>query len=183
MDTTIYKGQDGSIFSCTCKSDRYGFTHVVTWLTPSGSQYEGRARWVNRTWETYTYETAIYNAIEKRAARLFEELLDNYKDFFRVQRMTRKQKAAFCDWVKRHFAIDNPRLYHGANAYYTGLLESLTETCNAMTAARARSYEFKRGGEIPTTPLDLLYNALGYDYMSAYEDYKRSQASKNEGGR
>lgn len=182
MDTTIYKGQDGSIFSCTCKSNRYGFTHVATWLTPSGSQYEGRARWVNRTWETYTYETAIYNAIEKRAARLFEELLDNYKDFFRVQRMTRKQKAAFCEFVRKEIAG-----YNGVAVYphkaRRATLRGVLETCNAMTAARARSCEFKRGGEIPTTPLDLLYNALGYDYMSAYEDYKRPQAPKNEGGR
>lgn len=181
MDTTIIKSQDSSVFSCTCKSDRYGFTHVVTWLTPSGSQYEGRARWINRTWETYTYETAIYNAIEGRARVLFEELLADYKNVFDVSRMTRKQKAAFCEFVQDVFIRGVERY---ASAYFRNMYKKeLAETCNAMTAARARSYEFKRGGEIPTTPLDLLYNALGYDYKSAYEDYKRAQAPKNEGGR
>lgn len=90
---------------CECKSDRYGFTHICHLIIEGENMCEGRARWINRTWETFTYQTALRNAIERGAACLFDNALYCWQNNNGVSRMTRKQKALFAAW---YVSADNP---------------------------------------------------------------------------
>lgn len=54
------------IFNCAGFSrGRNGFAHECYLFGPDGLQTEGVARWVNRTWESFKYQTAIDEAINK----------------------------------------------------------------------------------------------------------------------
>ena len=52
---------------------RYGFAHECSIYGPDGVSAKGLARWCNHTWENFTYETSIRDAIEKLPAEYQQE--------------------------------------------------------------------------------------------------------------
>lgn len=138
---------NGNIFVCDTRSHRSGFTHVCMWQDSNGCTYEGRAHWINRTWEAYTYETAIKAAINNRASYLLERELEDFKEARSYKAMTRKRKAEFTTYID--VCKNGP----------------LATCCSAMDYARRLSYMWGRGDDVPTKPSYF----LPYEYKTALE--------------
>lgn len=49
---------------CTYSNTRNGFKHTATLLINNWSIAETSCHYLNRTWESYTYQTAIFSAID-----------------------------------------------------------------------------------------------------------------------
>lgn len=63
--TTTQQKQKFFIY-CKSESTRYGFRHLATISDEYGYTLSvGKACYYNRTWEYYTFQTVIYNALSK----------------------------------------------------------------------------------------------------------------------
>ena len=64
--------------------------------------HTSRARYYNRTWECYQYQTVMINCLYEYR----EELLNRYeyifRDKFNVKRMTKHLRETFEAWLKEH---------------------------------------------------------------------------------
>ena len=66
------------LFVNQTRCHRSGFTHVSIVMRNNCEIAEGKAHWVNRTWEYYRYElsmkNAVYNLIEEQKSRLTRQV-------------------------------------------------------------------------------------------------------------
>lgn len=84
------------------RSYNYGFTHISNlyrvidykdggrdsvWIN------EGRAHWINRTWETWTYQTACKAAVYNEINEIKEHIKQQYKDAQGFKKITAKRRA------------------------------------------------------------------------------------------
>ena len=61
----FYKIND-LIYACACKSNRSGFVHCVQVLNKYGEKLtESKTQYYNRTWESYTFQSAMRQAQAK----------------------------------------------------------------------------------------------------------------------
>lgn len=51
-------------FKCWTENTRYGFRHLCLNMDELNKNYTSKATYYNRTWERFTYETVLENAIE-----------------------------------------------------------------------------------------------------------------------
>lgn len=63
------------IAGITCTTEtlktRNGFAHVATALLPDGITLKSRVSYINRTWESYPFQTALHRLFENVAAAEF----------------------------------------------------------------------------------------------------------------
>ena len=57
--------KENSLFICECINNRNGFKHKATYLKNNIEVQTASIQYYNRTWESYTYQTAILAAIQK----------------------------------------------------------------------------------------------------------------------
>ena len=82
------------IFINHCIGTRSGFAHISEFslMNEYGCRAAARTNYINRIWESYTYQTtmrkAVYNAIDE----LKQTLISNYKSRTGKKRMSRAEK-------------------------------------------------------------------------------------------
>ena len=58
---------------CDSESTRYGFRHLVTILRNGEEIGNGKCCYYNRTWESYEFQSALYDAVRKTKSLTEEE--------------------------------------------------------------------------------------------------------------
>ena len=80
-------------------SSRSGFWHKST-LFKDGRPYmlgDAKHHYINRTWESYTYQTAMIDAVDNAIDKIASWLIDNYKYNNNIKRLTKDKKAMLLD--------------------------------------------------------------------------------------
>lgn len=96
-----FESKNFTAYCATFSRGRKGFAHECSLYFKSrvGTTYkvEGLSKWINRTWEQFTYESCILDAIEKLPEELIEkakeELIDSH--FKKVEEETQKFLSDF----------------------------------------------------------------------------------------
>lgn len=118
METKIIETSNYSyLFVNQTRSDRYGFTHVSTVMRNNYEISEGKARWINRTWEYYRYETSMKNAVYNLIEEQKEALKYRFKVKNNISRITAKRREELEKVYAEDFLINE----------YSALLEKLAK--------------------------------------------------------
>ena len=105
-------------FTCDTTNTKNGFCHHV-FASGGGKYYEhSRVSYLNRTWESFQYETALYHAIEKFSKSLREPLrlevealaLDEHKKAERFIKAFEANFAALSDEQKKFVRDHTPEI-------------------------------------------------------------------------
>ena len=105
-------------FTCDTTNTKNGFCHHV-FASGGGKYYEhSRVSYLNRTWESFQYETALYHAIEKFSKSLREPLrleveavaLDEHKKAERFIKAFEANFAALSDEQKKFVCDHTPEI-------------------------------------------------------------------------
>lgn len=75
--------------------------HHATLFDASQELSSDKARYYNRTWECYTFQSVILSAIHKAIEQRKENIYYNYKYENNKKRLTKEQKQALTDGDKR----------------------------------------------------------------------------------
>lgn len=83
---------DGSKFDFSCDSigTRSGFAHIVTLYKDNNEISCGRANYINRTWESYRYQTAMINTVDSAISYRRDRLKYWYKYDHKIPKVSRK---------------------------------------------------------------------------------------------
>lgn len=79
-------------FNCEHINKREGFKHYVTMKHNGYYVSDGVSHWVNRTWERYTYQRAMINAVNNYLNEFEVEITEQYKRDKGIKRLTKKVK-------------------------------------------------------------------------------------------
>ena len=85
------KGHEIAFF-CDSRSTRHGFAHDSSMFVDNVPLAEGHCYYLNRTWESWNYQSACLAAVGNEIARYKDWLKDNYKYENGVSRITAKHK-------------------------------------------------------------------------------------------
>lgn len=89
------------IFYNKAQSTRTGFAHVSSVFTSDGvALTTARANYINRTWERFTYQTSMLNAVHEMVEELTSIFLNRFKEEHGVNRMTPKNKDLFKQFLE-----------------------------------------------------------------------------------
>ena len=77
-------------FICTSKNTRNGFKHKAQMLINETFVSEATQHWVNRTWESFTYQSVIENCVQNYIAQIEYGIETNYRNENNVIRKTKK---------------------------------------------------------------------------------------------
>ncbi len=112
----IFKINDRIEVVCSSESTRYGFRHLATLFENGVETAKGKCTYQNRTWESYEFQSVLFNVIQKsdlseKDKKLCKDFIDNYKEDNSMMRNTvaiAKLGEIFCedkksknDWKKR----------------------------------------------------------------------------------
>lgn len=140
-----------SIYAATFSRGRYGFAHECSiypgTVDPAFTfePVEGVRRWCNRTWESFTYESALRRAIEKLPATLrtlaTREIIDarNRSEHERCERIAGAFEAAFKsmpDGCRQAMAGATVESMEDAERL-TGVMNAIGIICNASNGGKA----------------------------------------------
>lgn len=84
------------------KSSRYGFTHACTLFINEQNRSAASVHYLNRTWETYRFQTVYRLAIHKLISDLVSRLEREYKELHGYKRMTAQRRADFNASIADH---------------------------------------------------------------------------------
>lgn len=75
------------------KGTSTGFKHTSTLFRKDGYEIENNTcHYLNRTWESYTFQTSMRGCIYKLIKEAEKKAIDDYKQRNTIQRMSQKQK-------------------------------------------------------------------------------------------
>ena len=77
-------------FVCTSKNTRNGFKHEAQMLINETFVSEAAQHWVNRTWESFTYQSVMRNCVQNYIAQIEYGIETNYRNENKVIRKTKK---------------------------------------------------------------------------------------------
>ena len=77
-------------FVCFTKNTRSGFKHEAQMLINETFVSEATQYWVNRTWESFTYQSVIRNCVENYIAQIEYGIETDYRQENNVIRKTKK---------------------------------------------------------------------------------------------
>ena len=92
-------------FVCECVDTRNGFTHKVTMFRHNYEILSHKVNYLNRTWECWTYQTAIRGAIYKALEDAKERIKAHFKEVNNLSRITVKRKVELEELYKNNQAI------------------------------------------------------------------------------
>ena len=72
---------------------RNGFKHISTLLHYGNEVAKNNTCYLNRTWESYTYQTSMKNVVACYVREIKNRIVDNYKNENNVARLTKNHKA------------------------------------------------------------------------------------------
>ena len=72
---------------------RNGFKHISTLLHYGNEVAKNNTCYLNRTWESYTYQTSMKNVVASYVREIKNRIVDNYKSENHVARLTKTHKA------------------------------------------------------------------------------------------
>ena len=77
-------------FICFFKNTRSGFKHEAQMLINNSFVSEATQYWVNRTWESFTYQSVIRNCVQNYIAQIEYGIETDYKKENNIIRKTKK---------------------------------------------------------------------------------------------
>ena len=77
-------------FVCFTKNTRSGFKHEAQMLINETFVSEATQCWVNRTWESFTYQSVMRNCVQNYIAQIEYGIETNYRQENNVIRKTKK---------------------------------------------------------------------------------------------
>lgn len=80
-------------FYCKSRSTRSGFAHDCDLFINHDHEQTAHAYYLNRTWESWRFQTVCITAIGQEIDWRKEVLKSNYKDVHNVSRITKKHAA------------------------------------------------------------------------------------------
>ena len=88
---------NGYTFQCRYNLSRSGFSHTCSLIKEGELLIEARSNYLNRTWESYTYQSVMREAVWKLIIQKEKESLDEYKKENGLGRLSkdRKREALF----------------------------------------------------------------------------------------
>lgn len=113
---TLKIGNDEFTFVNESENTRYGFRHICVMFINDYHRTTIYHSYYNRTWERYTYQTVMLEAIQEVMDEIYENELQDYKEHNGIKRLTAAKRKAFED------GLDNKR--------YKRLQEAYTEIKN-----------------------------------------------------
>lgn len=72
-----FQGEKNSIY-CKCESTRNGFKHVAT-MYYNANTYVATSYYINRTWESYIYQSVIRKLFYTISDEMKEQAIDEWK--------------------------------------------------------------------------------------------------------
>ena len=94
---TLKIGNNEFTFVNDSESTRYGFKHICVMFINDYHMTTIYHSYYNRTWETYTYQTVMLEAIQAVMNEIYESELQDYKEKNGIQRLTSLKRKAFED--------------------------------------------------------------------------------------
>ena len=93
------------LLSADSRATRHGFAHdakITVWAKNMfcGRHADAHCYYLNRTWESYTFQTVLRQACRAAMAGRADELLAAYKTDNGYQRMTKKRADEFTETLK-----------------------------------------------------------------------------------
>ena len=77
-------------FICFTKNTRSGFKHEAQMLINDTFVLEATKYWVNRTWESFTYQSVMRNCVQNYIGQIEYGIETNYRNENNVIRKTKK---------------------------------------------------------------------------------------------
>ena len=93
------------------ESTRYGFRHICVMFINDYHRATIYHSYYNRTWENYTYQTVMLEAIQGVMDEIYENELHYYKENNGIKRLTEAKRKAFEE------GLDNKRYKNLQKAY------------------------------------------------------------------
>ena len=97
------------------RSTRSGFAHDTTMFINGCNYAEATCHYLNRTWESYTYQTVMRKAVYEEREAYTERLKDKFKAERGYNKLTAKRQEEFTEFIK-----DNEQIQ-----FYDALLDAL----------------------------------------------------------
>ena len=89
------------IFYNKTQSTRTGFAHVSSVFTSEGVPLTtARANYTNRTWERFTYQTSMLNAVHDMKNAIVTILTNDFKQIYDIKRVTKHNQGLFAGFMK-----------------------------------------------------------------------------------
>lgn len=89
-------------FVCECKKTRNGFEHDATVFVNGHEVASATCRYLNRTWESYEYQTVCLKAAEKGLERNMRQSKIDFMTQNEYRKMTAKRQYEFIDWLNEN---------------------------------------------------------------------------------
>ena len=83
---------NGYTFQCRYNSSRSGILHTSSLIKEGELLSEAKASYLNRTWESYTYQSVMREAVWKLIIQKEKEFLDEYKKENGLSRLSKDRK-------------------------------------------------------------------------------------------
>ena len=94
---TLKIGNDDFTFVNDSENTRYGFRHTCVMFINDYHRATIYHPYYNRTWEVYTYQTVMLEAIQEVMDEIYESELRDYKEHNGINRLTAAKRKAFED--------------------------------------------------------------------------------------
>lgn len=94
---TLNINNDEFTFVNESESTRYGFRHICVMFINDYHRTTIYHSYYNRTWESYTYQTVMLEAIQEVLDKIYENELQDYKEQNGIKRLTAAKRKAFED--------------------------------------------------------------------------------------
>lgn len=113
--------QDGREITLVCDSraTRNGFAHDCAFLLDGREENRASCHYLNRTWESYTFQSVILKALGEARAFAENRLIMRFKDSRGYMRMNPARYEEFARWVslqdtplKREWRLYDEALEH-----------------------------------------------------------------------
>ena len=91
----MLKKIDGYTFVCESRNTRSGFAHDCTLYEDCSEIAKVSCHYLNRTWESYRYQTVMYKAVREAIDDLEKRYLAGFKAQNGYNKMTAKRKDDF----------------------------------------------------------------------------------------
>lgn len=89
------------IFYNKAQSTRTGFAHVTSMFTSDGvALTTARANYTNRTWERFTYQASMLNAVHDMKNSIVAILTNDFKQIYDIKRVTKHNQGLFAGFMK-----------------------------------------------------------------------------------
>lgn len=82
-------------FVCDSRNTRHGFAHDASMFVDGRHESKGHCYYLNRTWESWTYQSACLTAANNAESYWTDRLLQAFKWTHGIKRMTAKRREEF----------------------------------------------------------------------------------------